>query len=133
MLLTQLGLQVVEDIPLSIVSFSYRRGLPESADYVFDMRFVRNPHWDLTLRSQTGQAQAVQDFIASDPQFQNFMRHLQAMMTDVLDRFSADGRTHITVAFGCTGGKHRSVAAAEAFANFARETGLRLRLQHREL
>lgn len=133
MLLTQLGLQVVEDIPLSIISFSYRRGLPESADYVFDMRFVRNPHWDVSLRAQTGQAQAVQDFIASDPQFQNFMQHLKAMMTDVLGRFSADGRTHITVAFGCTGGKHRSVAAAEAFADFVRDAGLRLRLQHREL
>lgn len=133
MLLTRLGLRISEAIPLSIISFSYRRGLPDSADFVFDMRFVRNPHWAPELRSQTGLDAPVQEFINLDPYFAAFMENLKGLMAGVLERFSADGRTHITLAFGCTGGKHRSVAAAEAFAKIVGADSLRYRLEHREL
>ena len=133
MLLTRLGVTLSQSIPLSIISFSYRRGLPESADFIFDMRFVRNPHWVADLRVKTGQDTEVQAFIEDDPQFNQFINHLDDLMTLVLKQFSADGRTHLTVAFGCTGGKHRSVAAAEAFAKIVSAASLRYQLSHREL
>ena len=133
MLLTRLGVTISEAIPLSIISFSYRHGLPESADFVFDMRFVRNPHWVADLRAKTGQEADVQAFILDDPQFVKFMKFLDQLMQLVLRQFSADGRTHLTVAFGCTGGKHRSVAAAEAFADIASKLSLPHQLMHREL
>lgn len=133
MLFTRLGVTLSEAIPISIISFAYRRGLPESADFVFDMRFVRNPHWVPDLRGQTGQDSAVQDFISQDPQFADFMQNLNALMQNVLTQFSADGRTHVTIAFGCTGGKHRSVATAEYFAKHLETAGLRGQLIHREL
>lgn len=133
MLLTRLGVTISEAIPLSIISFSYRHGLPESADFVFDMRFVRNPHWVADLRAKTGQEADVQAFILDDPQFVKFMEFLDQLMQLVLRQFSADGRTHLTVAFGCTGGKHRSVAAAEAFADIASKLSLPHQLMHREL
>ena len=133
MLLTRLGITLSQSIPLTIISFSYRRGLPETADFTFDMRFVRNPHWSPDLRAKTGQDPQVQAFISGDQHFVEFMQNLQQLLQNVLKQFNADGKTNMTIAFGCTGGKHRSVAAAEAFAEQIAEAGLRFQIVHREL
>lgn len=133
MLLTRLGITLSQSIPLTIISFSYRRGLPETADFIFDMRFVRNPHWSPELRSKTGQDAEVQAFISEDSKFTEFMLNLENLMQNVLKQFNADGKANMTIAFGCTGGKHRSVAAAEMFADQVSQNGLRFQLVHREL
>ncbi|MCB9949103.1 MAG: RNase adapter RapZ [Rhodospirillaceae bacterium] len=118
---------------VSVVSFSFRRGLPREADLVFDVRFLDNPYWDLGLRAFSGLDRPVQDFVAADPDFEGFMSSLKGLIGPLLPRYNREGKSYLTVAIGCTGGRHRSVFVAERVAQWLRDDGYRVGLAHRDL
>jgi RNase adapter protein RapZ len=129
------GRFVSEGAPLtiSIVSFAYRNGLPREADLVFDVRFLRNPHYVDELRPRTGLDAAVQEHVRGDPDFASFVAHLQALVLPLLSRYQTEGKSYLTIAFGCTGGKHRSVFLAELMGDWLRRGGWDATTIHREL
>jgi UPF0042 nucleotide-binding protein len=100
-------------LALLITSFSYRYGLPREADLVFDARFLTNPHYDPALRNMTGRDEPVGEFIARDDDFATFLNGLGAMLSVLLPRYEKEGKSYLTIAVGCTGGRHRSVYVAE--------------------
>ena len=120
-------------LALEVQSFSYKRGLPGGVDMVFDMRFLRNPHWSPPLRPLDGRDGAVQAYLEEDPRFAPSFARIADLVLDLLPAFLSEGKTHLTVAFGCTGGQHRSVAVAEALAKTLAEAGWRVSTRHREL
>jgi RNase adapter protein RapZ len=117
---------------ISVMSFSFRRGLPREADLVFDVRFLKNPHYDPKLKPMTGVDPEVVAFIATDPDYEPFMGRLEGMIGPLLPRFDAEGKSYLTVAVGCTGGRHRSVAIAERLAGWLRAAGRSVTLSHRD-
>jgi UPF0042 nucleotide-binding protein len=117
---------------IQISSFSYRRGVPQAADMVFDCRFLRNPHWDEALRPKDGRAEKVQSYIAEDTRFAPFRSQVQDMLALLLPAFRDEGKSHLTVAFGCTGGKHRSVALAEIIGDSLAKSGWQVSIRHRD-
>lgn len=116
-----------------VTSFSYRRGLPREADLVFDVRFLDNPHWDLDLRPLTGLDDRVQAYIKADPDFTTFFEGLIGLLGPLLPRYNREGKRYLTLAVGCTGGKHRSVFVAERLADWLRRMGLRVGVVHRDI
>ena len=120
-------------LAITVTSFSYRRGLPTGADLVFDCRFLRNPHWDATLRPEDGRAPEVQSYIAADPNFAAFRDQVIGMAELLLPAFEAEGKSHLTIAFGCTGGQHRSVAMTEILSAHLAEQGWPVSKRHREV
>ena len=118
---------------VTIASFGYSRGVSRTADLVFDMRFVANPHWVDDLRPLTGMEQAVRDYCAEDPAWGQAMDSIETLLKDLIPRYWAAGKTYLTVAFGCTGGRHRSVAAAVEMAERLREAGFPANIRHRDL
>ena len=114
-------------------SFAFPRGLPREADLVFDLRFLQNPHYEAALRPLTGRDQAVAGFVAADPDFAGFWARLTGFLDPLLPRYVAEGKKYLTIALGCTGGKHRSVFAAERLADHLRRQGWRAESAHREL
>lgn len=118
---------------ISVMSFSFRRGLPREADLVFDARFLKNPHYDPVLKPLTGRDPAVAAFIATDPDYRPFVDRLQALIGPLLPRFDAEGKSYLTIAIGCTGGRHRSVALAEELADWLRSAGRSVTLSHRDV
>jgi UPF0042 nucleotide-binding protein len=118
---------------LSIVSFAYRSGLPREADIVLDVRFLRNPHYVETLRPRTGQDGAVQAYVRADPDLGPFLDRLEALLVPLLPRYTAEGKSYLTIAVGCTGGRHRSVLVAEELAARLRAHGGAVHVVHREL
>lgn len=121
--------------PLSITvqSFSYKRGLPRGLDIVLDCRFLRNPHWEPELRALNGQYAAVVEYIAKDERFDAFFTSVKAMAALLLPAFEEEGKTHLSVGFGCTGGQHRSVAMTELLAKALAEDGWQVSKRHREM
>jgi len=132
-MLESLKLAELAPMPVHILSFSYRHGLPETADQIFDMRFAKNPHWDAALRELTGLDGDVAAFLAQDEIANMVLHQIKEMLTLMLDRMRADGRPNLTLAFGCTGGKHRSVWAAAQIAQWIEAQGHTTHLYHREL
>ena len=132
-LLSRLGLPALNPVPLSISSFSFRKGVPEAVDYVFDTRFLNNPHWQEELRHLTGIDREVQDFVQADIRFQAFMSNVTQIIELVLPALQRTGRPQLGVAFGCTGGHHRSVTSAEYLASWATEKQIKHVLEHLEL
>lgn len=120
-------------LALSVHSFSYKRGLPMGADLVFDCRFLRNPYWSEALRGLNGCSTEVQDYIAEDARFAPFARQVSELIETLLPAYRDEGRAHLTVAFGCTGGQHRSVAMAENLCNHLAAAGWQVSKRHREL
>jgi len=116
-----------------VTSFAYRNGLPREADLVFDARFLANPHYRADLRPLTGRDEAVAAYVAADPAFTPFIDSLTRLLEPLLPRFAAEGKSYLTIAVGCTGGRHRSVAVVERLANWLREHGERIAVRHREL
>jgi UPF0042 nucleotide-binding protein len=117
---------------LSVMSFSYRRGLPREADLVFDVRFLKNPHYEPTLKPLTGRDAAVAAYVASDPGYRPFIDAMKALLGPLLPRFDAEGKSYLTIAIGCTGGRHRSVTVAEELAEWLRGLGRSVTLSHRD-
>ncbi|MBO9724976.1 MAG: RNase adapter RapZ [Novosphingobium sp.] len=122
-----------EDLTITISSFGFSRGMPPLADFVFDMRFVDNPHWDAELRPMTGQDAPVGDYIRKDPAFDDAFARVRDLLLLLLPRYRAQGKAYVHVAFGCTGGRHRSVFTAEQMAAALREAGFSPTLLHRNL
>ena len=118
---------------ITITSFGYSRGMSRTADLVFDMRFVPNPHWIDELRPLTGKDQAVQDYCAADPGWAQSMASIESLLSDLIPRYWAAGKSYLTIAFGCTGGRHRSVAAAVEMADRLRNAGFPANIRHRDL
>ncbi|UZK69956.1 RNase adapter RapZ [Sphingomonas sp. S1-29] len=118
---------------LSILSFGYSRGLPRNADLVFDMRFLRNPHWVPTLRPGTGRDAGVADYVMGDPAYAQAFESIAALLELLLPRYRAEGKAYVTIAFGCTGGRHRSVHVAERMASRLRNAGFSPTVMHRDL
>jgi UPF0042 nucleotide-binding protein len=116
-----------------VTSFSYRQGLPREADLVFDARFLDNPFYVPALRSLTGRDVRVVRHVEGDPGFPQFFAALTDLLGPLLPRFAAEGKSYLTIAIGCTGGRHRSVVIAEKLAHWLRERGQRVDLRHREL
>ena len=136
LLLSQLGLSD-DDAPLKtpvfISSFSYRHSIPQDADMVLDMRFLDNPHWQEGLAELTGCDAAVEAFISGNPAFHRWLAALTIVLDESLPRFAQEGRPQFSIAFGCTGGRHRSVFAAESVAQVIRSMGHRVSLNHLQI
>lgn len=118
---------------LTVMSFGFARGLPRGADIVLDMRYLRNPHWVADLRPGTGRDADVSAYIADDPAYADSMAQIEALLMTLLPRFRAEGKAYVTVAFGCTGGRHRSVHVAERIAARLRDGGFSPTVFHRDL
>lgn len=118
---------------LSIMSFGFARGLPRNADLVLDMRFLRNPHWVPALRPGTGLDDAVSAYVATDPAYADAMAAIDQLLLLLLPRYQAEGKSYVTVALGCTGGRHRSVHVAERVARRLRDAGFSPTVTHRDL
>jgi UPF0042 nucleotide-binding protein len=118
---------------VTVSSFGFARGSPPLADLVFDMRFLDNPHWVEGLRELTGLDQAVGDHIRQDPGFASATARILPLISDLLPRYQAQGKSYVHIAFGCTGGRHRSVFTAEHIAEGLREAGFSPTVRHRNL
>lgn len=118
---------------ITVSSFGFSRGVPHNADLVFDLRFLRNPHWDSNLRPMTGLDMAVADYVAADPKYDEVMLKIRDLLRLLLPLYDAQGKAYINIAFGCTGGRHRSVHVAETFGTWLREDGIALMVAHRDL
>ena len=117
---------------LSVVSFSYRLGLPREADLLFDVRFLANPHYVAELQPLTGHDPAVGAFIARDPAYNEFFDGVTKLVLSLLPHYQREGKSYLTLAFGCTGGRHRSVFLAEQVANVLSDKGYAVTLSHRD-
>ena len=122
-----------QKLAVSVQSFSYKRGLPRSVDMLFDCRFLRNPHWKTYLRSQSGQSDAVKSYIRSDERFEIFFAKTLDLIKYLLPAYIEEGKSHLSIGFGCTGGQHRSVAMVEILSAALVQSGWRVSIRHREL
>ena len=120
-------------LQVAVESFGFKHGLPLDADIVMDVRFLPNPHWEDDLRPLTGHDPAVRDYVLETSVAASFIDHLDALLSDVLPAYQSEGRSYLTVAIGCTGGRHRSVAVAEEMARRFRERGVAVRTSHRDV
>lgn len=120
-------------LAVSVQSFSYKRGLPRGVDMIFDCRFLSNPHWDPALRPLDGRDPAVAAHVRADPRFDDFFRRLSDLLTMLLPAHLEEGKAHLTIGFGCTGGQHRSVAVAEMVGAALAKAGWPVSKRHREL
>jgi UPF0042 nucleotide-binding protein len=118
---------------VTIASFGFTRGVSRTADLMFDMRFIANPHWIDELRPLTGLDPAVGDYCRADPGWTQALDRIEALLQDLIPRYWAAGKNYLTVAFGCTGGRHRSVAAAVEMAERLRGAGIPANIRHRDL
>jgi len=124
----------VKKLQLVVESFGFKYGIPTDADLVADMRFLPNPHWNEALRPFTGEDKQVSDFVLSQEGAQDFIAKYVATLETVISGYLRENRKHATLAIGCTGGKHRSVATAIEIAKRLSElTGIDVRVKHRDL
>lgn len=122
-----------QKMQVHVESLSYRRGIPAGVDLVFDCRFLNNPHWQPSLRARDGRDPAVVDFILSDMRFSGFFRRVREMVEFLLPEYAQEGKTQLSIGFGCTGGQHRSVAITEKLSNALAQAGWQVSKRHREL
>ena len=125
--------QSAGELAITISSFGFARGMPPLADLVFDMRFLDNPHWEPGLREQTGMDAPVADFLRATDGFEDNFARIRDLLLDLLPRYRAQGKSYVHIAFGCTGGRHRSVYTAERMAAALRENGFGPTVTHRNL
>ena len=118
---------------VTLHSFSYKRGLPRGMDIVMDCRFLRNPHWEDELRALDGRDPAVADYVAADPRFPAFFEQVKGLVDLLLPAHRDEGKAHLSIGFGCTGGQHRSVALTERLAEALAQDGWHVSKRHREL
>ena len=123
----------VAPLVLTVTSFGYKYGLPSEADLVFDVRFLPNPNFVPRLKALTGRDRAVVRFLRRTPETEGFLRRVRAFLTYMLPRYIREGKSYLTVAVGCTGGRHRSVMIANALADDLRTKGLPVKVRHRDL
>jgi UPF0042 nucleotide-binding protein len=119
---------------VTIMSFGFRRGVPPDADVVLDVRFLPNPHFVTSLRHWSGRSARVSRYVLRAPGARRFLAHTAALLRFLLPQYVAEGKTYLTIAIGCTGGRHRSVAIAEALARrLGRTKRVQLRVRHRDI
>jgi UPF0042 nucleotide-binding protein len=118
---------------VTLHSFSYKRGLPRGMDIVMDCRFLRNPHWDEALRARDGRDPEVAAYVAEDPRYDAFFAQVKSLLTLLLPAHKDEGKAHLSIGFGCTGGKHRSVMMTEGMASALAQDGWHVSKRHREL
>ncbi len=123
----------ISEPTLSVLSFGFARGLPSNADLVFDMRYLRNPHWDPDLKPGTGLDADVAAYVAADPAYESSVATIEDLLLLLIPRYRAEGKAYVTVAFGCTGGRHRSVHVAARVAARLRAAGFSPTVSHRDL
>jgi len=121
------------ELTVTVSSFGFARGMPPVADLVFDMRFLDNPHWDPVLRPLTGQDPEIGDYIRKDPTYEEAFTRIRDLLLLLLPRYREQGKAYVHIAFGCTGGRHRSVFVAEQIAAALRTQGFSPTLLHRNL
>jgi UPF0042 nucleotide-binding protein len=117
----------------AIVSFGYKHGLPLDVDIVLDCRFLPNPFWEEELRSLSGLQAPVREFVLGQPEAAPFLDRVEDLLALLIPAFEREGKSYLTIAFGCTGGRHRSVAVAEEMAARLRQRGVEPRINHRDL
>jgi len=122
-----------ESILVSCVSFGFRHGVPEEADLVFDVRFLPNPHFVPEFRQLTGRHPRVAEYIRSFPQTQEFILRISDLLVYLLPHYIREGKSYLTIGFGCTGGQHRSVMIAEEVGKRLRKAGYRMKVVHRDM
>jgi UPF0042 nucleotide-binding protein len=120
------------NLAVSVLSFSYRQGLPREADLVFDVRFLANPHYVEELRPLTGRDPGVGAYVAADPACEPFLASLSQMLETLLPLYQREGKSYLTVAIGCTGGRHRSVFSAEELTRRLTAAGHEVQVRHRD-
>ncbi|HSG78338.1 MAG TPA: RNase adapter RapZ [Acidimicrobiia bacterium] len=118
---------------VNVTSFGFKHGVPRIVDLMFDVRFLPNPHWDPELRPLTGRDEAVRDYVFSHEEAGEFLDRVTDMLGFLLPRFDDEGKTYLTIGVGCTGGKHRSVALADAIASFVEGLGYDVSVTHRDM
>jgi UPF0042 nucleotide-binding protein len=117
----------------SVVSFGYKHGVPLEADVVLDCRFLPNPHWVDELRPKTGLDEPVRDYVMAQPESKDFLRRLDDLLGLVLPGYAREGKSYLTIAVGCTGGRHRSVVLAQEIARCVEAHGFEPNVRHRDL
>ncbi len=120
-------------IVTTVLSFGFKRGIPPEADLVFDVRFLPNPYYDAELRALTGTEPDVRDFVLANSDGREFLDRVKSMLKFLMPRYAAEPKSYLTIAVGCTGGQHRSVAVALELATMLREMAYDVRLRHRDL
>jgi UPF0042 nucleotide-binding protein len=130
---TAFGDEQGDGLLVTVSSFGFKYGLPVDADMVMDVRFLPNPHWIPELRPQTGLDPAVRDYVLAQKDTTAYMERLRELLEVALPGFVAEGKHYLTVAIGCTGGKHRSVALTEQLAGWLREAGYSVHVSHRDV
>jgi UPF0042 nucleotide-binding protein len=133
LLARQLGLEGRSALAITVLSFSYRLGLPREADLVFDVRFLDNPHYDPALRPLTGEDERVGRAVEADPAYDGFFAGMTGLLWPLLPGFEREGKSYLTIAIGCTGGRHRSVHVARRLAQWLEGKGRPAILRHRDL
>jgi len=118
---------------VTLTSFSYKRGTSRGADMVIDCRFLANPHWDPDLRPLDGRDPRVAAYVAADPQFAPFFAKILDLLRFLLPAYQAEGKAYLTLGFGCTGGRHRSVSIVESLAIVLAQDGWQVSIRHRDL
>jgi len=121
-----------KNILVSCVSFGFRHGVPEDADLVFDVRFLPNPHFVPEFRPLTGRDPKVAKYIRSFPQSREFIKRISELLVYLLPHYIREGKSYLTISFGCTGGQHRSVMIAEDVSKLLRKAGYRVKVEHRD-
>jgi RNase adapter protein RapZ len=122
-----------ESLQVSLISFGYKFGTPRDADLVFDVRFLTNPYWDPELRPLTGSEERVRSYVTGQDRYPQFLERLEALLALVVPGYVAEGKSYLTIAVGCTGGRHRSVVVVDELAHFFRERGLPVSIDHRDV
>jgi len=120
-------------LQIAVESFGFKHGMPIDADIVMDVRFLPNPHWEDDLRPLTGHDQKVRDYVLETAAGSGFVERFDDLLASLLPQYEAEGRSYLTVAIGCTGGRHRSVAVAEELAERLRGRGIAVRTSHRDV
>ena len=120
-------------VQIAVESFGFKHGLPIDADIVMDVRFLPNPHWEEALRPLTGHDPAVRDFVLERAQANDFLDRFTELILSLLPAYEQEGKSYLTIAIGCTGGRHRSVAVTEEIARSVRERGYAVSVGHRDL
>jgi UPF0042 nucleotide-binding protein len=118
---------------VSVVSFGYRYGVPTDADLVFDVRFLPNPHFVPRLREFTGKDPKVRRYIRAFPQTGEFLRRVEGLLSYLIPHYAREGKSYLTIAFGCTGGRHRSVMMSEAVKKYLEKRGTTAKVVHRDI
>lgn len=122
-----------ESLQVSLISFGYKFGAPRDADLVIDCRFLPNPHWIEELRPLPGTDERVRSFVRGQPAYREFLRRLRSLLGFMVPGFVAEGKSYLTVAVGCTGGRHRSVVVVDDLVPFFRDKGMTATIDHRDL